>query len=269
MDEKDPKDEELNPQGQDDLNEADDSFGLPDLDYKPLEEESSDTEEEIQAEEQPVVEPDEEQPNAVSDDYTEQETEQEPLVEEETEQETEEEPVLRYQVEETSSNAPKIIGGIIGVLLLAVVIWYFGFYQKQQKAIAEAEVAKQELIDKQKAEEAKAAARKKQAALDLAAKQAAEVEAEVQVQANAGVQILTERSGRYYIVLESFIDADFANDFGNKIAQEGTSSFLIPPYSKKKMQRVAIGGYESMDEAQNALNDLSSEFGTGKWILKY
>lgn len=45
MDEKDPNEEELNPQGQDDVNDADDSFGLPDLEYKPLkDEDESDSE---------------------------------------------------------------------------------------------------------------------------------------------------------------------------------------------------------------------------------
>ena len=70
-------------------------------------------------------------------------------------------------------------------------------------------------------------------------------------------------------MLESFIDEDFAKDYGDRITKEGTASFLIPPYSKKKMQRVAIGGYDSMDEAQTALSNLSPDFGEGKWILKY
>ncbi len=264
MDEKDPKDEELNPQGQDDANEADDSFGLPDLDYKPLdEEESTETDEEISSEDENVEPVAEEE---VENNFSEEtETEEESSIREEDESEK---PALRYQMEEKSSNAPKIIGGVIGVLALVAIIWYFGFYQKQQKELAAAEKAKQEEIDKKKAAEVEAA-RKKKAAADAAAAEETQVAAEMQEQANAGVQILSERSGRYYIVLESFIDADFAKDFGNKIAQEGTPSFLIPPYSKKKMQRVAIGGYDSMAEAQSALNDLPEEFGTGKWILKY
>ncbi len=258
MDEKDPKDEELNPQEQDNLNEADDSFGLPDLDYKPLDEESS---------EEPVVEPEEdsavEEEENTEDSYTSSYSE-----ESEEEEQEEEKPALRYQMEEESSNAPKIIGGIIGVLVLAAVIWYFGFYGPQQKKIAEAEKAKQEELDYKKAQDAKAALKKKQEA-EAAAAEAAQVANEVEENTDAEVEILSERSGRYYIVLESFIDEDFAKDFGNRIAQEGTPSFLIPPYSKKKMQRVAIGGYDSMEEAESGLNNLPEEYGTGKWILKY
>jgi len=257
MDEKDPKDEELNPQEQDNLNEADDSFGLPDLDYKPLDEESS---------EEPNTEPEED--SAVEEEENTEDNYTSSYSEESEEEEEQEKPALRYQMEEESSNAPKIIGGIIGVLVLAAVIWYFGFYGPQQKKIAEAEQAKQEELDYKKAQDAKAALKKKQEA-EAAAAEAAQVANEVEENTDAEVEILSERSGRYYIVLESFIDEDFAKDFGNKIAQEGTPSFLIPPYSKKKMQRVAIGGYDSMEEAKSGLNNLPEEYGTGKWILKY
>lgn len=257
MDDKDPKDEELNEQEKENVNEADDSFGLPDLDYKPLEEETTEPEEDLSSDDAS----DAEDQSADESGYSSE-------TEEESEQE-EEKPVLRYQLEEESSNAPKIIGGVIGVLALAAIIWYFGFYKPQQQKIVDDAKAKQEELDYKKAQEA--AARKKQAAADAAATAEAETQAQAGVQEdlNGETQILTERSGRYYIVLESFIDEDFAKDYGNKIAKEGTPSFLIPPYSKKKMQRVGIGGYESMDEATSALNDLSGEFGTGKWILKY
>ncbi len=265
MDEKDPKDEELNPQGQDDVNDADDSFGLPDLDYKPLEEDTSETEE-ASSEEEAEPETEEAESTYASESSADDQHEPEGELAQEIE---EEKPTLRYQMEEESSNAPKIIGGIIVVLVIAALVWYFGFYQKQQKEIAAAEKAKQEQLDKQKAAEEEAARKMKAKADAAAAAEEAQLAAETQEQANAGVQILSERSGRYYIVLESFVDEDFAKDFGNKVAQEGTPSFLIPPYSKKKMQRVAIGGYDSMDEAKAALNDLAEEFGTGKWILKY
>ncbi len=268
MDEKDPKDEELNPQGQDDANEADDSFGLPDLDYKPLDgEDSTETEEELSSEDESTQTVEDSPEEEVDDNFSEEtETEEDTSIEEKNEPEK---PILRYQMEEKRANAPKIIGGIFGVLALAAIIWYFGFYQKQQKALAEAEKEKQEQIDKQKADEVEAARKKKATAAAAVAEEARDDATEMQEKANAGVQILSERSGRYYIVLESFIDVDFAKDFGNKIAQEGMASFLIPPYSKKKMQRVGIGGYESLDEAQSALNNLPDEFGIGKWILKY
>lgn len=273
MDEKDPNEEELNPQGQDDINDADDSFGLPDLEYKPLDDDSDDS----ASEEEAVASDDESSSDEVSGEEEDEEeaseaydpdSSEDQSESDEYEESNDQKPELRYQLEESSSNAPKIIGGIVLVLLVSVAIWYFGFYGPQQKAIAEAEKAKQEEIDRKAKQEA-AVLKAKRDEEAAAAAEAARLAAEAEAQAKAGVQILEERSGRYYIVLESFVDGDFAKDFGNKIAKEGTPSFLIPPYSKKKMQRVGIGGYESMGEAQTALNDLPDEFGKGKWILKY
>lgn len=269
MDEKDPKDEELNPQGQDDINDADDSFGLPDLEYKPLDEDSDsdttdDPDESNSEEEVESTEDDVEDNNSESS----FEDESEDSEDVENSDEDESAPQLRYQLEEKSSSAPKIIGGILAVLAVAVIIWYVGFYRPQQQKVAEAEKARQEEIDKKAKDEADALKAKSDAAASAAAEEA-RLAAEAEELAKAGIQILEERTNRYYIILESFIDGDFARDFGNKIAKEGTPSFLIPPYSKKKMQRVGIGGYESIGEAQAALNDLPSEYGTGKWILKY
>lgn len=278
MDEKDPKDEELNPKGQDDINDADDSFGLPDLEYKPLDDDS----EEPDSDESNTDSNEDSDATTMDDEVESNETDQveestdsfsnDSSLEEsdtsETSEDDKEKPQLRYQIEEKSSSAPKIIGGIVGVLLVAVVIWYFGFYRPEQQKITADEKARQEIIDNQKVADA-AALKKQQDADAEAAAEEARLKAEADELAKAGVQILEERTGRYYIVLESFIDGDFAKDFGDKIAKEGTPSFLIPPYSKKKMQRVGIGGYESIDDAKMALNELPDEFGKGKWILKY
>jgi len=260
MEDKDPKDDELNPQGQDDINDADDSFGLPDLDYKPLEEEDSEEDTEVESNEATTEE--ETNIHEVDSTYTDTEESMSENLEEE------EKPELRYQVEEEKSNTPKILIGIITVLVVAAAIWFFGFYRPQQQKIAEDARIKQEQIDKQKAADDAAQLERAQEAAALAAEEQ-RLREEAEALAKAGVIILTERTGRYYIVLESFIDDDFAKDYGNRVAKAGTPAWLIPPYSKKKMQRVAIGGYESLDEAKTALSELSKDFGTGKWILKY
>ncbi|MCB0495992.1 MAG: SPOR domain-containing protein [Cyclobacteriaceae bacterium] len=268
MEDKDPKDDELNPKGQDDANDADDSFGLPDLDYKALDDDEN--EPEAQEEEEGTTETSEE------NEHTEEEMEESEMgyvSDEESEssfEERREEPQLRYQMEETSSNGPKILIGILIILVIAAGIWYFGFYKPKQDKLAEEARMKQELIDKQKAAEAEAEALKKQQLAALAA-EAARLAAEAEAKAKAGVQTITERTGRYYIVVNSFVDGDLAKDYGNMLAKNGTPSFLIPPYSKKKLQRVAIGGYDTMEEAQRALSGAMPEGvkPKGNWILKY
>jgi len=53
------KDEKLNEGTQEDINEADDTFGLPDIDYKPLDEIEDETEKEVEPEPEPEPEPEE------------------------------------------------------------------------------------------------------------------------------------------------------------------------------------------------------------------
>lgn len=266
MEDKDPNEEELNPQGQDDANDADDSFGLPDLDYKALDEE----------EDEPKVEEEEEQPVA-SDETEEAKEEVENTYadhaetgDDEGEEEVKEKPQMRYQLEESKSNGPKVLLGILGILIVAAVIWFFGFYRPKQKKIEEEARIKQEQIDKKKAADAEAAALKKRQE-EAAAAEEARLKAEAEARAKAGAQAITERTGRYYIVVGSFVDGDLAKDYGDKLAKNGTPSFLIPPYSKKKLQRVVIGGYDTFDEAQSALNGAMPEGvkEKGNWILKY
>ena len=284
MEDKDPKDEELNPQGQDDANEADDSFGLPDLDYKALDEEENESEAEAPVQEEPeeiASETVEESEEEAEEDKTEESAEEAETSysyssdEEESsdsmeEDQEEEEPQLRYQVEESSSNGPKILLGILGILIVAAVIWFFGYYRPQQQKLEEEARIKQEQIDRQKAAEA-ARLKEQQEAAAAATAEEARLQAEADALAKAGVQTITERTGRFYLVVGSFVDGDLAKDYGDKIAKSGTPSFLIPPYSKKKLQRIAIGGYDTFDEAQSALNGAMPEGvqEKGNWILKY
>ena len=148
MEDKDPNDEELNPQGQDDINDADDSFGLPDLDYKPLEEESEPAENESEEESEPAEKESEDTTDEASNESemvysSDSEESNEEFAEENGNEKTE----FRYQIEDGKSNAPKILLGILGVLIVAAVIWFFGYYRPEQKKLAEDASIKQEQID--------------------------------------------------------------------------------------------------------------------------
>ena len=71
------------------------------------------------------------------------------------------------------------------------------------------------------------------------------------------------------MVVNSFIDDDLAADFANKLAGEGVSSSLIPPFSDKKFYRLAVSDHESFDEAQSNADQLKATYGEGLWVLKY
>jgi len=291
MKDKDPKDEEFEQEGQDDINEADDSFGLPDLELTPLEEESE--EEEAESSE-PASEESEE---AVSKEGSESEEEESGQEKEELEQpaysvegedtegevseeaegeekkyhvvESEEEDVSSvYKPPKPESNAPKIIGVLVVAIIVVAVGWYFGFYRPGQVA-KEKEKAR---IEQQKkdveARRLKEQQQKQAEAQRLAEEQQRQQEEDARVAA-AQVTTISESTGRYYVIIGSFVDGDMAMDLGNKLSGEGTGTSLIPPFGKKKFYRLAIKDFSSFDEAQASANELKSEYGENLWVLKY
>ena len=82
MKDKDPNEDEFNKDEQDNINEADDSFGLPDLDFNTLEDEPEAAEPEEEGESTAAEEPEE----ASSDEITDN-AEDEIIVEEEVTEE--------------------------------------------------------------------------------------------------------------------------------------------------------------------------------------
>ena len=271
MKDKEPNDDELNKDEQDNINEADDSFGLPDLDFNTLDEESA---EEEKSEEEPAAEE--------GDDVkeTEEIIEEEVVVTfEETvddEGEVEETDIVEEEVTvkksyvppEPESNTPKIIAVLIIVILAAAGIWYFGFYRPQ----AAAEQAKIEAAAQaQKDAAAKAAAEKRKAEQRLAAEQKANEAADADEQASeeATFTTISERTGRYYIVIDSFVDEDMAADYGKELVTKGFSTALLSPQGKRKFHRLTMGSFGSFVEAQEEANLLKAEFGEDLWVLKY
>jgi cell division septation protein DedD len=152
-------------------------------------------------------------------------------------------------------------------VLVSGAIWYFGFYRPQQQA---EEKARQEQLAKQAAAEA-AAAKKKAEAERLAAEQAANEAADADEAASkeASFSTISEPTGRYYVVIASFIDADMANDLGEKLKADGVSSALLTPKGSKKFNRLTLGDFGSFNEAQEEANKLKAEFGDGLWVLKF
>ena len=90
------------------------------------------------------------------------------------------------------------------------------------------------------------------------------------VQSNPGtVNSLTDRTGNFYIVIGSFLDGDMAMDYATELSNEGKSPSIIPPFGKAVTHRVAIAGYASLAESQQAVGGFKAEYGEDIWILKY
>ncbi|UII19207.1 SPOR domain-containing protein [Fulvivirga ligni] len=279
-------------QDNDNINEADDSFGLPDVDFEPIsreepeeepeEEPSYTTTDSIEEEEETTVE------EPYNNDYQEEEVEREVVEEEYTVKETvyyepesdenayesekEQEYVPgSYTPPKDNSVVPKVLGVLVVVLLAAIAIWFFVFEQpKNDQAESDALRAKADSVEQaQLAEKQREAER---IAQEEAARRAAEEQAAAEAAAKpkiGAIETISSRTGRYYVVVASAIDGDLAMDHAKKLSKAGSDVAIIKPFGKSKFHRVAIGSTDSWAEAQNNANDLKGEYGDGVWVIKY
>lgn len=257
-------DDELNDDfglGSDDANDADDNFGLPDVEYKSLEEAE---EEESEKEEESSSEPEEEEAPVTSEDTSEEE------YRESYEGDGNGDDYEYEDESKSDSIAPKLILITIILVVVAGAVWYFGFYSPAQKAAEE-----QARLAQQQQEQADAAARRaeqerlarEQAVQDsIARAQQAQEEATPET---GEMTTISSRTGRYYVVVGSFVDDDLAKDLADKLGVEGLNTSLIPPWGDGRYYRLAIADLGSFDEAQARADELKSTYGDGLWVLKY
>ncbi len=227
----------------DNSNESEDSFGLPDIEYKPLDEtnevknESSDSSSgEVSAPEPPP------QPQ--------------------------ERYVYTPPVEE-KSKAPVVIGLVIAaVIIIAGFLIYNYVYMPAQEKEKQEEIAKQKAAaDKAERDRLAKLAREKEEAHQkaiadsLAAANAKPVE--------ASIQTLIERTGRYYVVVTSGIDDDLIMDYAKKLSKQGIATKIIPPFGKTKFSRLALADHDTYAKAQANADAVKSDFGSEVWVVRY
>jgi hypothetical protein len=273
------KNDEAPIENQDNLNNpSDDTFGLPEVEYEPLKRDQTEPPVEPPAEVPPVEAPVEERV-------------EEPVYERayETTETTEpaevnETPVYEQPVQpqehyagysgasysyepERPSPWPKILG--IGLIILLALggIYYFAVYKPDQIAKEE-----QELKDNA----ARAAERKKQQEAALAEQRQRDAEQKRLDSLNAipkvgTLEVLSGRTGQYYVVVASAIDDDLLTDFANKLINQGKNVKLIPPIGKKgKFYRLAIDSKDTYEDAQAQADGMKGgDFGDQLWVVRY
>ena len=84
------------------------------------------------------------------------------------------------------------------------------------------------------------------------------------------VTTISEREGRFYVVVGSFYDADFAEDKANDLIEAGIQSFILQPQEGQYYYRVGIMQSGNFAEANSGINEqLKQTFGDEIWVLKY
>ena len=257
-----PKDEEeLNPeenQNSDDKGGEDssgDDFGLgDDMSFEPIDRDQSEasSEEGSTTEDQP--------------------SQEEPVTEEtidEPEDEAEEEPETTFDKSKYEQKSKTSL--IIGIIVAALILGGGGYYFFVARPAQLKEKARIEAIAKEKARKvAEEKARKEQEARERAEEERLRREAEAAIPEIGTVTTISERTGRSFVVVGSFFDADFAQDFGNQLAQNGVSSSVLAPADGRGFHRVAIEGFDTFDEAMSRADELrGGDYGEDVWALKF
>ncbi len=215
-------------------NSDEDNFGLPDIEYKPLDQlDSSKPPEE-------TVNTEEETPKA--------NTSRETSV---------------YEEEEEGSVTGRIIGWIVVLVVLvgAFLAYRYVYVPKKEKE-------KLERLAKEKAELRKKAEADSLASLAEAERLKREAEANAKP-AIGTVETLEQRTGHYFVIISSSVDGDLAMDLAKKLSAKGISSKIIPPFGKWKFYRLGIGDFDSFAGAQSSADASKSEYGDALWVMKY
>jgi len=216
----------------DDKNQEDsENFGLPDIEYKPLEQLDSSKSTEETA---PIKD-----------------------------SSTSETPPPYYEEEEEEGSK----SGVIITLIVGLVIVVGGFLAYKYIWVPKQEKAKLALLEEKRKVREKAVA---DSTARVAEEERLKLEAAANAKPAEGtIETLADRTGRYYVVVSSSVDGDLAMDRAKKLSASGKSTKIIPPFGKWKYFRLCIADFDSFAGAQSNADASKAEYGDALWVLKY
>ena len=83
------------------------------------------------------------------------------------------------------------------------------------------------------------------------------------------VTTLEQQTGKSYVVIGSFFDGDLAMDYAKVLAKNGESPQIIPPFKDYRFYRVAIAEFNTFKDAEASAPSFAEEFGREAWPLRY
>lgn len=251
-------------QPQENLENADDTFGLPEIEYEPLKRETP--EEETPAEENPEVQS-EPAPFESEEPVAEIKEEEQPK-EEFTEENQFYEPSYSYSYqEEEPAIWPKVLGVLAVLLIAGLAVWYFAIRMPEQRRAEEQQ--KRERLARQEEDRKKEAARLEEQRRLQEEQQKAAAATPAALPAGT-IETLTSRSGRYYVVVASSIDGDLIMDYAKKLSAKGVTSHIIPPFGNTKFHRLAVADGDTYANAQATADGMKGgDYGNEIWVIKY
>ena len=228
-----------NDESKDKQENPEDSFGLPDIEYKPLEQPTQSTQPEST----------QTSGNSQSRDSDTQSTSQ-----------------YAYTEDEPKSKGPLILTIVIILVIAIAGYLVYNYVWVPRQLAAEAKKKEQARIQaeaRKRDEEARIAKLQEEAEkrrLDSIARATPPV---------GTIEMLNARTKRYYVVVTSDIDDDLLMDYAKKLSAKGISTKVIPPFGGRKFYRLAIADHETYALAQTNADAVKTDYGSGVWVIKY
>ena len=247
------------------LNESDDTFGLPEIEYEPINRdattEGTPTEQGGSVDPEPVTQ----EPSAPEVQESKPYFEETPRYEDTRSQYS-----YSYNHESDAPMWPKALLIVLGiVLLVGGGLWYFMYYapkRDEERRLAAAQLAaSQEAFRRDKAKQDSL-----QAIADARQKHIADSMAAIAAKPPIGtIETLADRTGKYYVVVASDVDDDLLMDYAKKLSASGVSSKIIPPHGKVRFFRLTIAEGDTYATAQGTADGMKGDYGDKLWVTKY
>lgn len=254
------KKSEEEPEENNELNGGnDDTFGLPEIEYEPLNRESASDEK--REEEEPAPAP---EPRAA---YTQPEPETNANYMDRDDIRHSEYNETYYE-EEEGSQWPKILGIVFLLLLVGAAVWYFGWKRPADEQAAE--LARQEEMRQDSIRQAEdRLANERRLASEREAALADSIANAETTPVVGTIETLNERTGRYYVVVASAIDGDLLMDFARKLSAQGVNAKIIPPYGNVKFHRLTVAEGDTFASAAQTAAELKGQYSEDLWVIRY
>lgn len=81
--------------------------------------------------------------------------------------------------------------------------------------------------------------------------------------------IIESKTGKYFVIIGGFKNKRKAAAFVSKLISEGNEAKVIAPYDDKGVYRVSVADYNSYEEASSGKSTLAQNYGSDLWILNY
>lgn len=205
--------------------DADNEYGLPEVEFSPLEREPSQTPEEAHAFHNA---------HTIADHHEREE-------------------------EQKSSSLPMILI-LAGIILLAGIFVYFFAFDNDSP---------QEQITQTPQEAAPVTYAEEEEEDAYTTDDWNTAEPEAPVATEGSVTNITQRTGRYHLIVGSFIDGDLAADYAGRLAKDGIQAKIIEPAGTQKFYRLSVNDAETISDLQSNMDDMKAKHGENIWIVKY